>query len=381
VRPIQLVLPKRIAFGVGVAAQCVADLAAEGVRRAFVVTAPPILPLVTPLAEALRATGAQVTVYDRVVNEPTIATHEEALAAAQAASPDTLIGIGGGSALDTSKLLSVLLDGSQDVRDVFGIGKVRGRSARLVCLPTTSGTGSEVSPNAILLDVAENLKKGIVSPYLVPDAAYVDPSLTRSVPPAVTAATGMDALIHCVESYVNRFAHPMIDLYALEGIRLAGRYLERAVVHGDDMEAREGMSLASLYGGLCLGPVNTAAVHALSYPLGGEFHIAHGVSNAVLLPAVMEFNLPAAPERYAEVARALGVPDQGAAEATARAGIQRIRSLMARCALPRGMRELGVPEDAIPRMAQAALQVTRLLGNNVRDLSVQDAESIFRNAY
>ncbi len=380
-RPINLLLPRRIAFGARVADQSVGDLAAQGARRAFVVTAPPILTLVTPLADALRAASIQVTVYDRVIAEPTIASHEDAVAAARTASPDVVIGIGGGSALDTSKLVAALLDGTQNVRDVFGIGKVRGRAARLVCLPTTSGTGSEVSPNAILLDVNENLKKGVVSPYLIPDAAYVDPLLTRTVPPSVTAATGLDALIHCIEAYGNRFAQPMIDIYAIEGIRLVGRHLERAVANGDDVEAREGMSLASLYGGLCLGPVNTAAVHALSYPLGGEFHIAHGVSNAVLLPAVMLFNLRAAPQRYAAIAHALGVPPGSSPEEDAQEGIARIRALMARCGMPRGIRDLGVPEDAIPRMAAAAMQVTRLLQNNVRELSITDAEEIYRSAY
>ena len=140
----------------------------------------------------------------------------------------------------------------------------------------------------------------------MPDAAYVDPMLTLSVPPAVTAATGMDALTHCIEAYANKFAHPMIDPIALEGIRLIARNLARAVEHGNDVAARTAVALGSLYGGMCLGPVNTAAVHALSYPLGSEFHVAHGVSNAVLLPHVLEFNLPAAPQRYADIAVAHG---------------------------------------------------------------------------
>ncbi len=380
-RPITLLQPQRIAFGQGVAAQCVHDLVAMGVRRAFVVTSPPVVALVTPLAEELRRADVSVTVYDRIVGEPTIASFEEALAAARPAAPDVLVGIGGGSALDVSKLIAVLLDSAQDVRELFGIGLVHGRGARLVCLPTTAGTGSEVSPNAILLDEAAALKKGVVSPFLVPDAAYVDPLLTRTVPPGVTAATGLDALIHCLEAYANRFAHPLIDLYALEGVRLVGRHLERAVADGDDAEAREGLALASLYGGLCLGPVNTAAVHALSYPLGGEFHVPHGISNAVLLPTVMEYNLSAAPERYAEIARALGVAEGPSALTTACQGVARVRVLMERCGVPQQMRALGVPEEAIPHMAVAAMQVTRLLRNNPRELTLGDVEAIYRSAY
>ena len=380
-RPITLLQPPRIAYGCGVAAQAAEDLAAAGARRAFLVTSPPLGEIVAPVARALEAAGIAVTVYAEVATEPTVTSFGQALAAARAARPDAVIGVGGGSALDVAKLVAALHDGEQGVREVFGIGLLRGRRTRLLCLPTTAGTGSEVSPNAILLDEADALKKGVVSPHLVPDGAYVDPLLTCSMPPAVTAATGLDALTHCVEAYANRFAHPIVDLYALEGIRLVGRYLERAVRDGQDTEAREGMALASLYGGLCLGPVNTAAVHALAYPLGGEFHVAHGVSNAVLLPAVLEHNLPAAPERYAQVARALGAEEGETDLDTARRGVARIRDLSARCGVPGGMGALGVPREAIPHMAEAAMQVTRLLKNNLRDLTAADAEAIYRRAF
>ncbi len=163
----------------------------------------------------------------------------------------------------------------------------------------------------------------------MPDAAYVDPLLTVTMPPAVTAATGIDAFTHCVEAFANRFAHPIVDNYAIEGIRLISHNLVRAIENGKDIEARTAVSLGSLYGGMCLGPVNTAAVHALSYPLGGEFHVAHGVANAVLLPHVLEFNLPAAPKRYADVALALGVTPGATYEETAKRGLERVRELHA----------------------------------------------------
>ena len=207
---------------------------------------------------------------------------------------------------------------------------MHGRELPLVCLPTTAGTGAEVSPNAILLDEADELKKGVVSPHLVPDAAFVDPLLTISVPPAVTAATGLDALTHCIEAYANKFAHPIVDTYALQGIRLISANLVRAVRNGNDIEARAALALGSLYGGLCLGPVNTAAVHALAYPLGGRFHIAHGVSNALLLPHVLRFNFSAAPERYAEIAVALGVARNGSDLGTAEQGVEFLSQLIAR---------------------------------------------------
>jgi alcohol dehydrogenase class IV len=238
-----------------------------------------------------------------------------------------------------------------------------------------------VTPIAILLDEAENLKKGIVSPHLVPDAAYVDPLLTVSLPPAVTAATGLDALTHCIECYASKVAHPAVDLYALQGITLIAANLLRAVEQGDDLEARANMALGSLYGGLCLAPVNTAAVHALSYPLGGEFHVAHGISNAILLPHVVHFNLPAAPERYARMALALGVEPAADDKATAERGVERLFELYGACGIPARMSELGVPEEAIPRMAEAAMKVTRLLKNNLREVTEADAEAIYRAAF
>jgi alcohol dehydrogenase class IV len=380
-RVITLKQPKRIVFGAGCAAQCADDVAAAGLRRAFIVTSPPIAGLAEPLAAALKRIGTQATIYAEIAREPSVEDLEAALATARSAAPDVVIGLGGGSAMDVAKLVAALLDSTQDVRETFGTNLLAGRRTHLACLPTTSGTGSEVSPNAILLDRTDRLKKGIVSPYLIADAAYVDPLLTVTVPPPVTAATGLDALTHCIEAYANRFSHPIVDLFTLHGIRLIGASLLRAVEHGDDVDSRAQMSLGSLYGGLALGSVNTGAVHALAYPLGGEYHIAHGVSNAVLLPHVMAFNLPAAPQRYADIALALGAERGASPLETAHHGLERVRALSQQCGIPEGMSALGIPEAAIPHLAEAAMKVTRLLKNNLRELTTADAEAIFRSAY
>ena len=199
-----------------------------------------------------------------------------------------------------------MLDETRNVRELFGIGTLGPRRARLVLMPTTAGTGSEVSPNAILLDEERQAKLAVISPHLVPDASFVDPALARDLPAAMTAATGIDALTHCIEAYANKRAHPMVDDWALAGIRLIAGHLERACRDGHDLAARGALALGSLYGGMCLGPVNTAAVHALAYPLGGMFHVGHGLGNALMLPAVLRCNLPAAPARYAAIAVALG---------------------------------------------------------------------------
>jgi len=379
-RTITLHQLRNLAFGAGCAGQCAADLIARGTRSVFVVTAAPVVKLGESLFAGLRRGGCEVTVWPNVGGEPGIRDFESALSDARDARADAIVGLGGGSAMDVAKLVAAFLDGSQDLRDAFGVGRLRGRATHLVCLPTTAGTGSEASPIAILLDEADELKKGVVSPHLVPDAAYVDPLLTVSVPPAVTAATGIDALTHCIEAFANRFAHPVVDNYAIEGIRLISRNLLRVVENGADIEARTQVALGSLYGGLCLGPVNTAAIHALSYPLGGEFHIAHGVANALLMTHVLEFNLPAAPARYAEVAIALGAERGRDDMETAQRGLERLRELSRRCGLPSRLREFGIDESAIDRMARAAMTVQRLLERNPRTVTEQDARAIYRAA-
>ena len=379
--PITLLQPPRIVFGNGCAVSCVDLLVQRGVRNVFLVSSTPVLPQISFLLEALRQAGCEVSQGPPVDQEPTRAMFAEILDRARAQRAEAVLGIGGGSALDVAKLVAALARGRQKVEEVLGINLLHDRELFLVCLPTTAGTGSEVSPNAILLDEGDHLKKGVVSPHLVPDAAVVDPLLTISVPAGVTAATGLDALTHCIEAYANKFAHPIIDGFALEGMRLISGHLLRAVRNGKDEEARAKLSLGSLYGGLCLGPVNTAAVHALAYPLGGQFHVAHGVSNAVLLPHVLRFNLPQAPERYAEVAVALGVARNGAASVTAERGLEMLARLSRDCGVPQRLSELGVPRSAIPAMAKGAMKVTRLLKNNVRTVTEEDAVRIYEESY
>lgn len=376
-----LLQPPRIVLGNGCAPQCADSLAQRGVRRVLLVSSTPVLATLGAVRDALQKANLRVVSAAPVDSEPTCDLFEQTLAAARAENVDGVLAIGGGSVIDVGKLVAALTRGTQSVAEIFGINLLAGRALPLVCLPTTSGTGAEVSPNAILLDEAAALKKGVVSPHLVPDAALMDPLLTLTVPPAVTAATGLDALTHCIEAFANRFAHPAVDLYALQGIRLIAGHLERAVRNGADLAARGAMALGSLYGGLCLGPVNTAAVHALSYPLGGQFRVPHGVANSLLLPHVMRFNLSAAPERYAEIALALGVTPGSSATATAECGVEFLRQLSCRCGVPQTLAETGIPRHAIPALAQAAMQVSRLLKNNPRPVTEADALAIYEAAY
>ncbi len=373
--------PKKLVFGNGCSSQFVEDLHRLELRKAFIITTAPLIPLIEPILDSLRKYRIQIKLYDSINREPTKMMFNDAMCACEQFQGDAVIGIGGGSVLDTAKLVASLYKSNDNINDVFGIGKVKGRDTYLACLPTTSGTGSEVSPNAIILDEKDNMKKGIISPYLVPDASYVDPMLTVTVPPDITASTGMDALTHCIEAYVNRFAHPVTDLYALEGVKLIGNNIVSAYKDGSNLKARENMSLGSLYGGLCLGPVNTGAAHVLSYPLGSKFHIPHGISNALFLPYVIEFNMPVSAERYADIALALGVSQCNSPLETAQKGLEKIRHISKECRIPEKLSQLGIPKSAIRDMAESAMTVTRLLKNNVRELTLEDAESIYKSAY
>ncbi len=350
-------------------------------QRVFFLVDHPVLEMVNPVIRSIQSRGVAVEVSTEVVPEPPFESLEALLLPVRTFNPDAVVGIGGGSTMDLAKLVAVLFNGEQRTEDIIGIGNVKGRNVKLITASTTSGTGSEVTPIAVLTDAKAGLKKGVVSKHIIPDVTIVDPELSVGMPPFLTAVTGMDAMTHCIEAYTNRFAHPVIDMFALEGIKLISRSLENAVAHGKDREARAEMALGSLYGGFCLGPVNTAAVHALAYPLGGVFKISHGVSNSVLLPFVMNFNFPSCIKRYAEIGRSMGLENQASEESLARSAINEIRKLSDRCNIPGSLKALDVPEGAIPEMALAAMQVQRLLQNNPREVSIEDATTIYEKAY
>lgn len=380
-KTIALQQPQKIVFGSGCINNFVEDFQKLGFKRLFILTAPPIRPLIADMQQQLEQMGVAMEVFDQIVAEPTVTDFKNILTKAQTFQADSVIGVGGGSVLDITKLVATLFDGKQQVEDCFGIGFIKEKGLWFACMPTTAGTGSEVSPNAILLDERDKLKKGIVSPFLMADVAYADPKLTLTVPAKVTADTGMDALTHCIEAYTNKFAHPMVDMYALKGIELLAKNLLRAVKDGSDLEAREACALGSLYGGLCLGPVNTAAVHALSYPLGGEYHIPHGLSNAILLPSVMKFNRPANLKKYAEVAVAMGAPVGKNDDETAQNGVDFIYQLSEAVGIPSKLTDIGIPQEAVPHLAKAAMEVQRLLRNNPREVTEQDAIDIYNSLY
>ena len=363
-RNITIHLPKRLEIGAGASARVGEIFTAE---RVFVLATPHT----AAFADKLGLTG-QITIFDDLPGEPDIACLEAALTAARAARPDLVVGLGGGSAMDVAKLVAALWDGEQVLADVAGPNKVAGRRTPLVQVATTAGTGSEAGIRALITDPGAGAKIAVESPHLIADLAVLDPVLTFSVPPAVTAATGIDAMAHCVEAFTNINAHPVIDGFARMGIDLVGRFLKRAVQDGTDTEAREGMMLASFYGGICLGPVNTAAGHALAYPLGTLLHLPHGLANAIIFPHVLAFNESAVPDKTAEVARALGLSGD-LAEAAHR--------FCADLGVEMRLSAHGATEDQLPRFATDAHAIRRLMNNNPREMGVEDVLAIYRAAF
>ncbi len=348
-------------------------------RRVLIVTDPGIirLGLLDAVLPGFARLGLAVEVYGQVLADPPEAVVEAALERARALDAELVVGFGGGSSMDVAKLVALLAhpQARQGLGEVFGVGNARGPRLPLIQVPTTAGTGSEVTPIAIVT-TGETTKMGVVSPYLLPDLALLDADLTLGLPPAVTAATGIDAMVHAIESYTSRLKkNPLSDLLAREALRLLAANLDRAVRAGGDREARQAMLLGACLAGQAFANAPVAAVHALAYPLGGHFHIPHGLSNALVLPEVIRFNAPAASELYAELAplllgERLRPGDRDALTAQL---IDELARLGPRSGLPSRLRDAGVEEAALPRLAADAMLQQRLLVNNPREVGEADA--------
>ncbi len=313
------------------------------------------------------------TVFDRIEPELPVPCAEEALEVARSAEHDICIGIGGGSTLDAAKVCAALARRPGGLRDYFGVGTIPGPGLPCILIPTTSGSGSEATPNSILLDEEKGEKAALVSPHLIPTLAVLDPELVVGLPPSMTAQSGIDALAHAVESYLSTKADSYSLMYSGHAIRLAWRSLARAVRDGRDLTARAEMHLASFLAGVAIGQAGTAAAHALSYPLGSRHHIHHGLSVALLLPSVLEFNLPAAEARLTEIAEIIGV-------STPSSVVESLRRLYGEIGIPSGLREVGVGPDAVAGMAEEAVALRRLMDNNPREMSAEQAREVFVRA-
>lgn len=369
-RPITLLQPARLEIGAGAISRLGHWAAAY--RRVFVVAMAPTAGFV----ERIGLAGEVVTYID-IPPEPDLPAVEAVLAAARAFEPDLVVGLGGGSVMDVAKLVAVLWDSEQAVTDVVGVDRVAGRRVALAQVPTTSGTGSEAGIRSLVTNPETLAKMAVESRYMLADIAILDPELTYSVPPTVTAATGVDALAHCVEAFTNIKAHPLIDGFATLGIELVGRYLNRAVADGRDTEARAGMMLASYYGGVCLGPVNTAGGHALAYPLGTRLKLPHGLANALIFPHVLAFNASVRAEKTSAILAALGLERASDEQAVLSSAVAWCEGL----GIEMQLRRQGAMERDLALLAEEAFAIKRLIDNNPRPMTLLDITSIYGRAY
>jgi len=375
---------KALVFRPGAAADLASVAGALLGPRVLVVTDPGLrqLGLCDPAIASLSA-GAEVAVFDAVEADPSQATLMAAVAAGQALGATGVVGFGGGSSLDVAKLAALLLGSGEDLEAAWGVGAARGPRLPLVLVPTTAGTGSEVTPVSIITVGAEE-KRGVSSAIILPDIAVLDADLTLGLPPAITAATGVDAMVHAIEAYASASPNnnPLSKMLAREALRLLGANIETAVATGGNREARGAMLLGSMLAGQAFANSPVAAVHALAYPIGGIFHIPHGLSNALVLPHVLRFNAPVAGAVYAEIAAdAFPALAEVGAQARCAAFIAALEQLALRLNMPVRLRDVGIPEEALPRMARDAMKQQRLLVNNPRPLAEADALAIYRAAW
>ena len=354
-----------------------------GTQKPLLVTDPGLIAigLVQPVLAALDTAGMPAVLFDQVREDPPEATVEAAAAAGRAAGVDGVIAVGGGSSMDVAKVVAVLLGGSQPLSALYGVDQVQGGRLPMILVPTTAGTGSEVTPVAVIT-TGETTKAGVSSAVLLPDVAVLDPDLTLGLPPAVTAMTGVDAMVHAIEAYTSKVKkNPLSDNLAREALRLLGANIRTAVHTGSDHEARAGMLLGACLAGQAFANAPVAAVHALAYPLGGHYHIPHGLTNSLVLPSVLAFNMSQAAPLYAELAEILVPGVNGSIEARAAALVDGLRSLIEDVQLPATLQAVGVPGQDLPMLAEDAMLQQRLLVNNPREVTLADALGIYRAAY
>jgi alcohol dehydrogenase class IV len=368
-------IPTRIQFGRGVALTLAEPLRQIGAKKVLVVTDPGVIRagLVAPLEEKLREAKIPYEIYDEVVPDPGVAEVQRAYERAKAVGADSFVAVGGGSSIDTAKMAAVLLANGGTVLDYIGMDKVPKMAAPVVAIPTTAGTGAELTINSVIADPAQHKKLVIISPNATALFALEDPELTTGLPPFLTAITGMDTLVHAIESYTSKNAYRMTELLALEAIRDAAWALPRAVKDGKDIDAREAMMRAVVTASLAFSNTRLGNVHAMALPLGGWCHVAHGTAVAVLLPHVMDFNQSAVPDRYATVGETMG------AKKDANAAVDHVFRLNETIGIPPRLGPLGMDEGLIPNMAKDAMLSGNILVNP-RTTAQPDIEALYKAA-
>lgn len=379
--PYTLSLPQAVISGQGCVHRLTELIQAEGKNNVALFVDSGVLRsgAIDSIIEELRAAFQTVTLVSNVPPEPEDNQVREIFGQVKDCGAEAIAAIGGGSVMDTAKIIAVMLTNPCYYEDLTDKEKILVRGAPLFAVPTSAGTGSEATPNAIVLIPEKKLKVGVVHPYFMPCKVLLDPELTRSLPKSVTAATGLDAFCHCIETYISRKTNPFARLFGLKGIELVSKNLRRAYTDGGDMEARENMLLAAFYGGVAITASSTVAVHALSYPLGGSYRIPHGISNAILLPFVMRYNMDAIEECVPTIAKAMGITAEGLT--VKQLGERIVDEIFALChdvGIPDSLHSFGVPEEDLEFLTVSASEVHRLLDQNPKTMSLEDIRGIYR---
>lgn len=376
--------PNRVLFGIGASREIGKEAKALGGTKVLIVTDPGVVNsgLVSSLRANLEEAGMKVFLFDRVEPEPSASLVDESAQLTKENGVDVVIGVGGGSSLDIAKGASLLASNPGNVLDYCGLDLIPKRGLPKILVPTTAGTGSEVTRVFVLTDKRDNMKKVVFSNYALPELALVDPMLTISMPSKVTADSGMDALVHAIETYVSMNATPFSDLLASKAIELIAKYLPMAFAKGENIEARYHMSLASLLAGMAFASGGLGAVHALAYPLGTEYHLPHGRTNAIMLAHVMEFNSIGNRSRYALIAEMMGKRE---VTSDLRAGVvkavEAVVQLLDDVQIPYHLKDYGIPKEAIPKLVEGGMRQARLFVPNPRDLREEDVEAIYTKAW
>jgi len=376
--------PNKVVFGPDAIKSLGSEALQLGAKKALIVTDPRVVKadLLQPVRSSLGSAGIQCIVYDRVEPEPPARCVKEATDQFLLEQCDLIIGFGGGSSLDVAKGISLLATNEGNILDLCGIDLVKKKGVPKILIPTTSGTGSEVTRVLVVTDEKNNTKEVVNSIHVLPDVAIVDPLLTLTMPPKVTADSGMDALVHSIETYVSVNATPFSDMFAEKAVQFIGKYLPIAWAKGSNLEARYFMSLAALYGGTAFASGGLGAVHALAYPIGTEYHLAHGRSNAIMLPHIMKFNCSGSPEKYASIAAFMGKRTEGLpAVKGALLAIEAVQELLETLQIPYRLRDYGVSKKDFPKCVEGAMRFARLFVPNPRDLTEEDVLSVYEEAY
>jgi alcohol dehydrogenase class IV len=373
----------RIVMGPGAIGQIGQEAFNLSGKKALIVTDKGLIGagLIQPVEKSLKNSRIKYAVFDAVEPDPRYEIVAECLEQIHREEVNLIIGIGGGSPIDIAKTSAIMATNKGTIAEYFGIDLVPKPGLPTIIVPTTAGTGSEVTPIAILSDESEKLKKGVVSPYLFPALALLDPELTLGLPPQITAATGMDALIHALEAYTSVNATQITDLLAFRAIEMLYENIRTAYANGNDLEARSKMLEGSLLAGMAFANAGVTAVHAFAYPIGAEFHIPHGIANTLMLPHVIRFNLLGNLPKFAQIAKAFSLSIEGWDELrAAEMSVEAIERLAEDLRVPRHLAEFGVTEGDIPRLAEGVMKVTRLLANNPRIMTLEDAKEIYKRA-